>query len=103
LLERQNAQFAKSFPNYKKISSGETTLGAYKAHELRFSAVVEGTPKGTIKFWGRSIIVPDPKGAGDGVTVLMLASNLAEGITGIDDVGVKGEMPVIVKSFKLGK
>lgn len=103
LLRQQSARFSQQFADYKLISSGEAKLGEYKTHELRFSAALEDKVKGTIKIWGRCILMPDPKDAGDGVMIIMLATSLADGITGIDDVGVKGELPVILKSFKFGR
>jgi hypothetical protein len=38
----------------------------------------------------------------NGVTIIMLATSLAAGVTGPEDVGVKGELPLILESFRFG-
>ena len=38
-----------------------------------------------------------------GVTLYMITSSLAPELQSIDDVGVKGELPMILNSFTLGK
>jgi hypothetical protein len=103
LAEQFSGRLAGGFPNYKQLSSEPATVAGYKAHELRFSSQMAGTPKGDITIWGRCVFIPDPAGGRDGVTLMMLATNLADGLTSDKDVGVKGELPVILSSFKLGK
>jgi hypothetical protein len=38
LATQFNTQFAAQFPNYKKVSEGETKIGAYEGYEFRFTA-----------------------------------------------------------------
>ena len=38
-----------------------------------------------------------------GATLIMLATSLAPEVSGVEDVGEKGEMPVILESFRFGK
>jgi len=42
--------------------------------------------------------------AGDqsGATLVMLASSLAPELSGVEDVGEKGQMPVVLESFRFG-
>ena len=56
-----------------------------------------------MKIWGRAIFLPPPAGQTDGVTLLMLATSLAPELKSVDDVGVKGELPMILESFRFGK
>ena len=103
LAEQRSAQFEKEYPEYRKISEGETKAGAYNAYEFRFESVSRNTDKGDIKVWGRVIFVPPIDGSKNGVTLLMLATSLAPELKRVDDVGVKGELPLLLESFRFGK
>ena len=97
-------QFAHGFSNYKFISDGPTKLGKYSGYEFRFESVIKDTPHGTVTLWGRTMLLPNPQaGKKNGVTLVMLGSSLATEIKSASDVGVKGQLPVILKSFKMGK
>ena len=52
--------------------------------------------------WGRVVLLPKPSSK-KGVTLTMLASNLAPEIKSAADVGEKGQLPNILKSFKFEK
>ncbi|HEY0003500.1 MAG TPA: hypothetical protein VGB17_01725 [Pyrinomonadaceae bacterium] len=107
LVEILNSTFAKnsqSFPEYRKVSEGETSIGLYKGYEFRFESVVRNTANGDVKQWGRVVFLP-PGGTGEknGVTLLMLATSLAPELASADDVGTKGELPMILETFRFGK
>lgn len=96
-------KFAHGFENYKLISSGPTKLGDYSGYEFRFESIIKETPHGTIKLWGRTILLPNPKaGEKNGVSIVMMGSSLAPEIKSASDVGVKGQLPIVLKSFQLG-
>jgi len=97
------AQFKSEFPGYRKVSEGEIKVGAYDAYEFRFEGMSKDTAKGDLKLWGRVILLPPQDGGKDGVTLLMLATSLAPELKSIDDVGVKGELPMMLESFRFGK
>ncbi|MDQ1522991.1 MAG: hypothetical protein QOE47_915, partial [Pyrinomonadaceae bacterium] len=97
LAAQFNTQFAAQFPNYKKVSEGETTIGAYEGYEFRFTA-----EKNNVEFWGRVAMLPPPSGQTKGVALVMIASNRAPELSGVEDVGVKGELPIILESFRFG-
>jgi len=103
LVENLSAQFEKNFPDYKKVSEKGIKVGVYDAYEFRFEAFSRNTAKGDLKIWGRAIFLPPPAGQTDGVTLLMLATSLAPELKSVDDVGVKGELPMILESFRFGK
>ena len=102
LAEQFNEQFSTQFPNYRKLSEGETKVGAYEGYEFKFTAKKEDTPKGDITLYGRVVALPPPAGQTRGVAFVMLATNLAPEIHSADDVGVKGQMPVILNTFRFG-
>ncbi|HZG52844.1 MAG TPA: PsbP-related protein [Pyrinomonadaceae bacterium] len=97
LATQFNTQFASQFPNYKKVSEGETKIGSYEAYEFRFTA-----EKNNVEFWGRVAMLPPPAGQKKGVALVMIASDRAPELTGVEDVGERGELPVILESFRFG-
>ena len=103
LMEARSAEFAKTVPEYQKVSQSETKVGVYNGYELRFSGVSRNTAKGDIKIWGRVVFLPPPDGGKNGVTLLMLATSLAPELKSVADVGDKGELPIILNSFRFGK
>lgn len=103
LAANLSAQFAKNFPEYRKVSEGETKAGVYDGYEFRFESTSRNTVKGDLKVWGRVIFIPPTDGGKNGVTLLMLATSLAPELRTIDDVGAKGELPMTLESFRFGK
>lgn len=101
LVSQLASQFSKGFANYEKVSEGSTSVGGYDAYEFRFTSMFKGTPKGDLPIWGRVVIIPNVAGKKNGVMLVMLATPLATDVKSVNDVGVKGELPVILNSFKL--
>ena len=97
LATQFNTQFAAQFPNYAKVSEGETKIGPYEGYEFRFTA-----EKNNVEFWGRVAMLPPPSGQKKGVALVMIASDRAPELSGVEDVGEKGELPVILDSFRFG-
>lgn len=95
---------ANGFPEYQKVSEGPTKVNSLDGYEFRFTSISKGTEKGDLKVWGRVIFLPTGV-AGDqtGATLIMLATSLAPELSNVDDVGAKGETPVILESFRFGK
>lgn len=103
LVDSWKSRLSKNFPEFEALADGPTTVNGIKGHELRFQSVSRGTEKGDITLWGRVVFLPPgTEGRKSGVTLLMLTSSLAPELTSADDVGVKGELPVILNSFKMG-
>jgi hypothetical protein len=104
LVEILGSSLSRGFPGYQKVSEGPTKVNSLDAYEFRFVSVSKGTEKGDIDLWGRVIFVPTGV-AGDqnGATMILLATSLAPELSGVNDVGEKGEMPVILESFRFGK
>lgn len=102
LAAQLSSQFAQSFNGYEKVSEGETRVGDYEAYELKFKADLTGAAGGNATVFGRAVLIPPPSGEKHGVALIMLTTDRAPGIESVDDVGVKGEMPVILETFRLG-
>jgi hypothetical protein len=105
LADNLSKQFAKApaFSEYKKVSEGPTKVGVYDGYEFRFESASRNTEHGDIKIWGRVIFVAPTDGSNNGVTLLMLTTSLAPELKSVDDVGVRGELPMVLESFRFGK
>lgn len=95
---------AKIIPEYRKVSEGPTKVNSMDAYEFRWEGLSEGTERGDLKLWGRVIFLPTGKeGDTTGATLSMLCTSLAGELSSVEDVGEKGEAPVILESFRFGK
>lgn len=103
LAAKDDADFAKRFPEYRKISEGPTKVGVYDAYEFRFEGVSRGTDKGDVTLWGREIFFLPRPGEKTGLKFLILTTSLAPELNSADDIGVKGEMLMLLESFRFGK
>lgn len=102
-VEHFNNIFSKDYPNYEKVSEGETKFNGLDAYQFTFKSLVEGTGKGDINLWGRVIFLPvGSEDARNGVVLLTLASSAAPEIKSASDVGEKGELATILKTFRFG-
>jgi hypothetical protein len=102
-VESKSSAFAKSIDNYKKVSEGPTKVGAYNGYEFRFEGVSQNAEKGQLKIWGRVVWLPPTDSSKTGATLLMFATSLAPELHTVDDVGEKGELPMLLESFRFGK
>lgn len=102
LAQQLSAQLQKGFPDYKKVSEGKTKINGLDGYEFRFQSHFAKTARAPVTVWGRVVLLPDPNSK-KGVTLTMLASSLAPEIKSAEDVGEKGQLPVIMKSFQFEK
>jgi flagellar basal body-associated protein FliL len=103
LVQSLSSNYATRFPDYQKLSEGPTKVNSLDAYEFKFEGLSKGTAQGDIKLWGRVIFLPSGvEGNKSGVTLLIFTTSLAPELQGPDDVGVKGELPVILDSFRFG-
>jgi hypothetical protein len=104
LTEIFSQNLARTFPEYRKVSEGPTKINSLDGYEFRFVSVSKGTEKGDLQLWGRVVFLPTgEEGQATGATLIMLSTSLAPELSGVSDVGEKGEMPVILQSFRFGK
>ncbi len=94
-LERQVSTMA----GYKQISTDQaTTVNGLSGYQLTFTATPQiGDKPGNL--FGRMIIVPQP-GTSKGVVLIMLGTDVGGELHSIADLGVKGQLPMILGSFK---
>ena len=102
--EEYSNSLAKRIPEYKKISEGPTKVNSMEGYEFRWEGLSKGTDRGDLKLWGRVIFLPTgTEGDTTGATLTMLTTSLAGELSSVQDVGTRGEMPVILDSFRFGK
>jgi len=102
--EEFSASLAKAFPEYKKVSEGPTKVNSMDAYEFKWEGMSRGTEKGDLHLWGRVIFLPTGReGDTSGAILSMFTTSLAPELSSVEDVGTKGEAPVILDSFRIGK
>ena len=98
LLEQLEGQVS-TMPGYKRVSIGEaTTVNGLAGQQLTFTATPQiGGKPGNL--FGRMIILPQP-GESKGVVLIMLGTDVGGELHSVADLGAKGQLPMILKSFK---
>ena len=103
-VRESSEALSKRIPDYRFISEGPTKVNSMDAYEFRWEGLSKGTEHGDLKLWGRVIFLPTGvEGQTTGATLSMLCTSLAPDLSSIEDVGVRGETPVILDSFRFGK
>lgn len=103
LARQLSAQFAAGIPAYRKVSEGPTRVGSYDGYEFRFTGELRAAGR-KVDVYGRTVMLPSGSTVQrNGVALIMLATSLAPEIKSVADVGVKGELPVVLESFRMGK
>lgn len=100
LLRQHTAQKQQTIPAYQTVSTGITQIGTYSGYEIRYIGQddrhrVNGQ---ALLLWGRDVFLPD--GNGQGVLLMMLVTSAATEVESLAEVGVEGELPIVLKSFK---
>lgn len=100
VLDMLEGQFSQGFPNYRRVSDDRTTVDGREATGFRFAAHAENTPRGDVDLWGRILLLPGDDGRG--VVLMMLGTPIESELRGPEDVGEKGDLPIILRSFRMG-
>jgi hypothetical protein len=99
-----STNLSRNIPEYRKVSEGPTKINSLDAYEFRWVGLSKGTEKGDLQLWGRVVFVPTGvAGDSNGATLTMFTTSLAPELSSVEDVGSKGELPVILESFRFGK
>ena len=101
LVNQLGSQFGQQFTNLQKTREGKTTVGPNEGYEGLFQATIDadGTP---VQIYIRAILLPTPDGT-KGVTLLMLGTSYHPELRSVEDLGIKGEMPVPLGSFRFAQ
>lgn len=103
-VEEFSSTVAKRVTDYRKVSEGPTKVNSMQGYEFRWEGVSAETDRGVLQLWGRVIFLPTgTDGDASGATLSMLSTSLAPELVSVEDVGEKGEAPVILESFRFSK
>ncbi|MCE9606175.1 MAG: tetratricopeptide repeat protein [Planctomycetia bacterium] len=100
LTEQFRGQFANGFPNFKAEPDRDLKFGTYAGFGFDFSFQTDDKSVGG---WGRIVLLPayvveQPRG----MLIVMIATTAAPELKTAADLGVKGELPTLIASFKAG-
>lgn len=103
-VQEFSRSLAKIIPEYRKVSEGPTNVNSMQGYEFRWQGLSKGTERGDLQLWGRVIFLPTGnQGDSAGATLSMLTTSLAPELSSVEDVGERGEAPVILESFRFGR
>jgi serine/threonine protein kinase len=103
LVEKSNKDIASSLKDYKVLAQGEAKIqqGRWNVYEVKFQGTAFDSQRNPITVWGRRFWLPTQNPTmRNGFVITMLATSLSPEITGVDDVGNKGELPMILENFE---
>jgi hypothetical protein len=100
LLGQFEQQFSAQFPGFTRVGDDRMQLGGHQATGFRFTAAVQTQDRGEVQVFGRVLVVP--VGDGKGLSIVMLGTPVGSGLQSVDDLGVKGGLPVILRTFRIG-
>ncbi|MGI8469704.1 MAG: serine/threonine protein kinase [Pyrinomonadaceae bacterium] len=102
LVQESSKSLSAAIPDYRLISQGQTTIdGDWKTYEIKFqgSGITKNGDK--ITLWGRRLWIPAARlGVKTGFLITMLATSNSPEVKSADDVGVKGELANVLKTFE---
>jgi hypothetical protein len=101
LLGQFQEQFAAQFPNFQRVGDDRLTISGRQATGFKFTSRVRAEGGDSVDVYGRVLVLP--VGDGKGLSIVMLGTPVGSGLRGIDDLGVKGGIPVILRTFRLGR
>lgn len=98
LAETVESQFSRSFVDYRRSSAGRVTVGGVEGYEIRGSGGQAN--RGDLTHYLRFIVLPPGEHRG-GLILGLLSCSLIDGIRGPEDVGERGELGDILRSFRV--
>lgn len=100
LLAQFEQQFSAQFTGFRRVGDDRMQVGGHEATGFRFTATVQTPARGDVQVFGRVLVVP--VGDGKGLSIVMLGTPIGSGLQSVDDLGVKGGIPVILRTFRIG-
>lgn len=91
-------QYAQQLREFRKVSEGSTKVGKYTGHEALYTGYIEAEAQ-RIDVFIRAIFLPSPN-PGQGVSIMMIGTTLHPDLKRAEDLGTKGELPVLLDSFE---
>jgi hypothetical protein len=100
LLGQFEQQFSAQFSGFRRVGDDRMQIGGRQATGFRFTSTVQTEARGQVQVFGRVLVIP--VGGGKGLSIIMLGTPIGSGLQSVDDLGVKGGIPVILRTFRIG-
>jgi len=100
LLSQFEQQFSAQFPGFRRVGEERMEVGGHAATGFRFTSSVQTQERGEVQVFGKVLVVP--VGDGKGLSMIMLGTPVGSELRSVDDLGVKGGLPVILRTFRIG-
>lgn len=100
LLQQFEQQFSSQFSGFRRVGDDHLEVGGHEATGFRFTSTVQTQEHGEVQVFGRVLVVP--VGDGKGLSIIMLGTPVGSELKSVDDLGVKGGIPVILRTFRIG-
>ncbi|MFL5538852.1 MAG: hypothetical protein ACJ8J0_07665 [Longimicrobiaceae bacterium] len=100
LLQQFEQQFSAQFSGFQRVGDDHMEIGGHDATGFRFTSSVQTREHGQVQVFGRVLVVPVSDGKG--LSIIMLGTPVGSALRSVDDLGVKGGIPVILRTFRIG-
>ena len=87
------------FPDSNKFA-GDQTVSGERGRAMLWQSLMRGTPRGDVTFYGKVVLVRRPAQP-RGAAIIMIATSLDPEVKSPSAVGVKGDLAMVLRSFKL--
>lgn len=97
-----NDKTKSGIPKLRKVSEGAIKFNGRDAYEVKLEGDGVDKKGKDMKIWLRTVFLPTERdGASSGLTITMLATSFAPALSNVNDVGTKGELPLILETLRL--
>ena len=96
-------QIEAGFDEFQLNRQGKFLFSKYEGYGFDFSCKLPHPLKEKVDCWGRMVLLaPSVIQQEHGLVIIMLATSEAPELKGLADLGVKGQLPIIIDSFHVG-
>jgi hypothetical protein len=98
LLEQARGVVTAGFPGSRTLGAMDVELDGREGRGFTFEGSLTTDERGDFEYYGKLMLVPVT--ATRGVALIAIASQLADGVEGPDDVGEEGQLAEVLESFR---
>ncbi len=102
LTDTLEHQVAASMASFERVSRGPVHLDGREGIEFRYRGTMPGKGAADVAYYGRLILIP-PTSRQPGTMIDLRSTSLSAGVAGPQDVGEKGDLGAVFRSFTFRK
>ncbi len=103
VLDQVSQRLKPSLPSYQEIVRGPLKFGAYQGYGFEFGGWVE-QPDANLSIFGRFIILPPSVTEREaGLAIRIVGTSAEPELTRLSELGVKGQLPTVIETFRIGQ